>query len=173
MRAAKASLTHTGPHRYKFYSGPCASLAIVSFRSERRCGSSHFSGPGRPCHPAAFLGIFPSHFLVRLLPSLWSCCCSVALSCLTLSDPMDHSMPGFPVLTLSRSLLKLMSIESGCHPTTSSSVDPFTSCLQSFPASRSFPMSQLFASGGRSIGVSTSTSVLPMNIQGCTLESFG
>ena len=51
-----------------------------------------------------------------------------------------------------------------CHPTISSSVIPF-SCPQSFPASGSFPMSQLFASGGQSIGVSASTSVLPMNTQ--------
>ena len=52
-----------------------------------------------------------------------------------------------------------------CHPTTSSSVIPFSSCLQSFLASGSFPMSQFFASPGQSIGVSASTSVLPMNIQ--------
>ena len=52
-----------------------------------------------------------------------------------------------------------------CHPTISSSVIPFSSCLQSFPASGSFPMSQLFASGGQSIGASASASVLPMNIQ--------
>ena len=51
------------------------------------------------------------------------------------------------------------------HPTTSSSVVPFSSCLQSFPASGSFQMSQLFASGGQSTGVSASTSVLPMNTQ--------
>ena len=52
-----------------------------------------------------------------------------------------------------------------CHPTISSSVIPFSSCLQSFPASGSFPMSQLFTSGGQSNGVWTSTSVLPMNTQ--------
>ena len=52
-----------------------------------------------------------------------------------------------------------------CHPTISSSVVPFSSCPQSSPASGSFPMSQLFASGGQSIGVSASTSVLPMNTQ--------
>ena len=52
-----------------------------------------------------------------------------------------------------------------CHPTISSSVIPF-SCLQSFPASGSFPMSQFFTSGGQSIGTSASASVLPMNIQG-------
>ena len=50
-----------------------------------------------------------------------------------------------------------------CHPTISSSVVPFSSCLRSFPASGSFPVSQFFASGGQSIGVSAS--VLPMNIQ--------
>ena len=69
-----------------------------------------------------------------------------------------------------------------CHPTILSSVVPFSSCLQSFPASGSFPMSQFFTSCGQSIGVSASTSVLPMNIQdwfplGCTgwisLQSTG
>ena len=52
-----------------------------------------------------------------------------------------------------------------CHPTISSSAVPFSSCLQSFPASGSFPMSQLFPSGGQSIGVLALTSVLPMNTQ--------
>ena len=52
-----------------------------------------------------------------------------------------------------------------CHPTISSSVIPFSSCPRSFPASWSFSKSQFFASGGQSIGVSASTSVLPMNIQ--------
>ena len=52
-----------------------------------------------------------------------------------------------------------------CHPTISSPVVPFTSCLHSFPESGSFPMSQFFASGCQSIGVSASTSVLPINIQ--------
>ena len=53
-----------------------------------------------------------------------------------------------------------------CHPTISSSVVPFSSCLHSFPASGSFPVSQLFTSGGQSTGVSASASVLPLNIQG-------
>ena len=52
-----------------------------------------------------------------------------------------------------------------CHPTVSSSVVPFSSCLQSFSASGSLPMSRFFASGGQSTGVSASTPVLPMNIQ--------
>ena len=52
-----------------------------------------------------------------------------------------------------------------CHPMISSSVIPFSSCLQSFPASESFQMSQFFTSGGQSIGTSASATVLPMNIQ--------
>ena len=59
----------------------------------------------------------------------------------------------------------LCPLSQWCHPTISSSVIPFSSFLQSFPASGSFQMSQLFASGGQSIGVSASTSVLPVNIQ--------
>ena len=51
-----------------------------------------------------------------------------------------------------------------CHPTISSTVVPLSSCLQSFPASGSFPVSQFFTSGGQSIGVSASASLLPMNI---------
>ena len=72
----------------------------------------------------------------------------------------------FLSITNSWSLLKLMSIESWCHPTTSSSVIAIFFHLQSFPASESFPMNQFFTSGGQSIGVSASASVLPMNIQG-------
>ena len=72
----------------------------------------------------------------------------------------------FLSFTISQSLFKLMSIESAMHPIVSSSFAPFSSCLQSFPASESFPVSQLFASGGQSVGASPSASVLPMNIQG-------
>ena len=81
---------------------------------------------------------------------------SVAQSCPTLCDPMDCSTPGLPVHHQLPEPLKVMSIESGCHPTISSSVVPFSSHLQSFPASGSFPMSQFFTSGGQSIGASAS-----------------
>ena len=67
--------------------------------------------------------------------------------------------------TVSQSLLKLCPLSQWCHPTISSSVIPFSSCLQSFPASGSFPVSQFFVSGGQSIGASASVSVLPVNIQ--------
>ena len=68
-------------------------------------------------------------------------------------------------ITNSWSSLKPMTLSQWCHPTISSSVVPISSCPQSFPASGSFPVSQLFTSGGQSIGVLASTSVLPMNIQ--------
>ena len=68
-------------------------------------------------------------------------------------------------ITNSQSLLKLMSIEL-VMPSDHLILVPFSSCLQSFPASGSFPVSQFFASGGQSIGASVSASVLPMKIQG-------
>ena len=68
-------------------------------------------------------------------------------------------------ITKSQNLPKFMSLSQWGHPTISSSVVPFSSCPQSFPASESFQISQLFTSGGQSIGVSASASVLPMNIQ--------
>ena len=83
---------------------------------------------------------------------------SVTQSHLTRWDPMNCSTPGTLSITKSWSLLKLI-------PTLSSSVVPFSSHLQSFPASGSFPMSQFFTSGGQSTGVSASASVLPKNTQ--------
>ena len=68
-------------------------------------------------------------------------------------------------ITNSQSLHKIIPLSRWCHPTSSSFVIPFFSCLQSFPTSGSFSMSQFFASGGQSIGASASASVLPMDIQ--------
>ena len=93
-----------------------------------------------------------------------ACCCSVTQSCLTLCNPMDCSTPGFPV---SHHLLELAQthVSQWCHWTISSSVIPFSFWTQFFPASGSFPISRLFASGGQSIGASAAASVLPMNMQ--------
>ena len=91
---------------------------------------------------------------------------SVFQSCLTLCDPMDCSTPGLPVHPPTPGACSNSCPSSRwCHPTISSSVVPFSSCPQSFPESGSFPISQLFASGGQSIGASASASVLPMNTQ--------
>ena len=76
----------------------------------------------------------------------------------------EHAKPPCPSPT-PRAYSNTCSSSQCCHPTISSSVVPFPSCLQSFPASGFFPMSQFFISGGQSIGVSASASVLPMNIQ--------
>ena len=97
-------------------------------------------------------------------PIDWSICCSVAKS-LTLSTPWTAALQASLPLTISWSLPKFMSIELWCHLTISSSVALFF-CLQSFPASGSFPICQYFASDGQSIGVSALASVLPMSILG-------
>ena len=81
---------------------------------------------------------------------------------------LQHTRPPCPSPT-PRVYTNSCSLSRWCHPTISSSVIPFSSCLQSFPASRSFQMSQFFTSGGQSIGVSASTSVLPTNIQDWSL----
>ena len=110
--------------------------------------------------------LLPSSVLISLMFICIYQFSSVAQSCRTLCHPTDCSTPGFPVHHPPRACSN--SCPSSCwyHPTISSSVIPFSSCLQSFPASESFPVSQFFESGGQSIGASASASVLPMNIQG-------
>ena len=78
---------------------------------------------------------------------------------------LQHARPPCPSPT-PRVYSNSCPLSPGCHPTISSSVVPFSSHLQSFPASGSFPMSRLFASEDQIIGASASASVLPMNIQG-------
>ena len=93
-------------------------------------------------------------------------CCSVAKSCPILCNPMDSSTPGFPVLHISQSLLKLMSVELMMPSNHLILCCPFSSCLHSFPTLGSFPKSQLFTSSGQNIGVSASASGFPMTTQG-------
>ena len=92
---------------------------------------------------------------------------SVQFSHSVVSDSLQpHGLQhAYLSITNSQSLHKLMSIELVMSSNLSSSVVPFSSHLQSFPASGFFPVSQFFASGGQSIGVSASASVLPVNIQ--------
>ena len=77
---------------------------------------------------------------------------------------LQHARPSCPLSTPG-ACSNSCPLSPWCHPTISSLVVPFSSCLQSFPASGSFPKSQIFTSGGQSIGASASASVLPMNIQ--------
>ena len=98
-----------------------------------------------------FLKRFSSVYLlslVQLFVTPWTAACHASLS-----------------ITNSRCPPNPCPLCRWCHPTISSSVVPFSSCPQSFPASGSFQMSQLSASGSQSIGVSASASVLPMNVQ--------
>ena len=90
---------------------------------------------------------------------------SVAQSCPTLWDPMNCSTPGLPVhhQLLESTQTHVHWVSDAIQP--SSSVVPFSSCPQPFPESGPFQVSQLFESGGQSIGVSALTSVLPMNTQ--------
>ena len=86
------------------------------------------------------------------------------LSCVWLFDFMNSRLP-CPSPS-SRVCWNSCPLSRWCHPVIPSSVAPFPSCLQSFPVSGSFSVSQFFVSGGQSIGASASASVLPMNIQG-------
>ena len=126
-------------------------------------------GTGVGCH-ALLQGIFPTQGSNPGLPHcrtipyhLSHQFSSVTQSCPTLCDPVNRSTPGLPV---HHQLLEIA--QTHVHrvgDAISSSVIPFSSCPQSFPASGSFPMSQLFTSGGQDIGASASASVLPMNTQ--------
>ena len=113
-----------------------------------------------------FLDICGAHLCTS--KPLWSFS-SVQFSCSVVSDSLwphesQHARPPCPSPTPGVHSNSCPS-SRWCHPSILSSVVPFSSCPQSFPASGSFQMSQLFTSGGQSIGVSASASVLPMNIQ--------
>ena len=104
------------------------------------------------CSFVCLLSVFPTQF-----------------SCSVMSDSLrphglQHTRPPCPSPTPG-SCSNSCPSSRWCHPAVSSSVVPFSSCLQSFPVSVSFPVSQFFASNGQRIGVSASASVLPMNIQ--------
>ena len=113
----------------------------------------------------------------KLMSNTTSPFSSVQFSCSVASDSLwphepQHVRPPCPSPT-ARVYPNLCPLCQWCHPTTSSSVIPFSSCPQSFPASGSFPTSQLFASGGQSVGVSALTSVLPVNTQDWSLGWTG
>ena len=112
----------------------------------------------RPRSPVSFMAHQQPFKLLLLLFS-----CSVMSDSLQ-SHGLQHARLPCPSLSL-RVCSNSCSLNWWCHRTISSSVTPFSSCLQSFPASGSFPMSQYFASDGRSTGTSASASVLSVHIQ--------
>ena len=91
-----------------------------------------------------------------MFTSAWNSCCSVAKLCLTLQPyGLQHARLSYPSLS-PRICSNSCPLCQWCHPTISPSITLFSSCLQSFPAPGSFPMSQLFPSGGQSIGATVS-----------------
>ena len=95
----------------------------------------------------------------------WICCRSITQWCSLFATPWTAADQTPLSITNSQSFSNSYPLSQWCHPTTSSSVVPFSSCPQSFSASGSFLMSQLFASGGQSTGASASAAVLPVNVQ--------
>ena len=125
-----------GKHYSGSHHGSCGIFIGKPFNLEFFLSFSNF-----PCSVQSF-----SHVLLFVTP--WTAACQASLS-ITNSQAYSNSCPS----------------SRWCHPTISPSVVPFSSHLQSFPASGSFPRSQFFTSGGQNIGVSASASVLPTNIQ--------
>ena len=120
-----------------------------------------------PSHPKSTHRVFITNLLLFIFfPLFWCCCCSVTKLCPIPQDPMDCSMPGSPDLQY---LLEFAQIHvhwiEWCYLTISPTATPFFFCLQSFPASGSFPMSWLFASSGQSTGALALASVLPVSTQ--------
>ena len=114
------------------------------------------------------LDLLQHHFLNKYMYVLYVYS-SVQFSRSVVSDSLQphglqHARPPCPSPT-PRAYSNTCPLTRWCHPTISSSVVPFSPCLQSFPASGSFHMSQFFTWGGQSIGVSASALVLPMNVQ--------
>ena len=117
-------------------------------------------------YQALFL-VFEKYELIYYIEAR-RCCYSISKSCLTLCDPMDCNTPGLLLLNQLPELAQTHVHRVGDVIPPSHPLSPtFSSCLQSFPATGSFPMNQFFTSGGQSIAVSASApSVLPMNTQG-------
>ena len=144
-------------------SSPTAFVSVRSLVCTHRCKFTFTCLVG--CH-------LTSVFLARSLVTAAILCahtgCFSAVQSLSrvrlFETPMNHSTPGLPVHHQLPELAQTRPSSHWYHPAISSSVIPFSSCPQSFPASASFPMSLLFASGGQSIGVSASASLLPMNV---------
>ena len=144
-------------------------LAKIPFRDSNMLFICKPTDP-EPVIPATFAVGLPHSGSLSTHPNHWTArFSSVAQSCPTLWDPMDCSTPGLPVhhQLLEFSHTHIRWVDDAIQPShpLSPSVTHFFSCLQSFPASGSFPVSQFFSSSGQSIGVSASASVLPTNIQ--------
>ena len=143
----------------------------------KRGGKPESNGNGNNIPKLIELMYYVHSFSMHVLSNLkcscsetnWTCLFSCSVQSLShvrlfVTQGLQHARPPCPSPT-PRAYSNSFPLSRWCHPTISSSVVSFSSRLQSFPASGSFQMSQLFASGDQSIGVSASISVLPMKIQ--------
>ena len=164
---------------------PCSSVhGIFQARVLERVAISFSRGSSKPKDWTRVFRIVGRHFTIWassntwfLLAYIWVIfytifCCLLQfssvqlLSCVCLIGPHELQYSQLPCPSPTPGACSnSCPLSPWCQPTISSSVIPFSSCPQSFPASGSFPMSQLFSSGSQSIGASASASVLPMNIQ--------
>ena len=138
---------------------------LSSFSHFCQIQATRWGADGNPWSLPSFPPVWRDLCFSKLVTcAICSICCSVAKSCPTLCDPMlQHPRLFSPSLSF-RVCSNSCPLCQWCHPTISFSIAPFSSCPQSFPGS--FPMSWLFTTGGQSIVVLASASVLPMNIQG-------
>ena len=142
-------------------------LIKVQFTNEgtslKETGHSKLWGP---CHflCSTIFSLNMVHHNISFLKNHWENLINSVQSNSLWPHGLQHTRPPCPSPT-SGIYSNSCPLSQWCHPTISSSVVPFSSCLQSFPASRSFQMSQFFTSGGQHIRLSASTSVLLMNIQ--------
>ena len=139
-------------------------IAAIKIRVHISC-KDIFPGVGLHDHMVLIFLVFQGTSYTTFVGRIYHPINSVAQSCPTLVNAMDCSMTGFPVYHQLPEFAQIHVHQLWYHPIISSSVIPFFSSLQSFPASGSFQMIQLFTSGGQSTGASASASVLPMNIQ--------
>ena len=141
----------------------------MSKRHSHLCGKGFWNQADLNLNPGCLLSLCLAWGKSHIFVNLSSLLCLAQFSLSVMSDSLQphglqHTRLSCPSLT-PRACSNSCPLSQWCHPTISSSVIPF-SCPQFFPSSGSFQMSQLFVSGAQSIGVSASTSVLPMNTQG-------
>ena len=151
-------------YNWSYFIQACVPLPFVIVR-----GNLHFN---KTLHSVTCINCKLYTCLDSSISLSYSILCSVQFSQFSRSVVSDSSQPHGPQHArppcpspTPRACSNSPPLSRWCYPTILSSVVPFSSCPQSFPASGSFPMSQFFTSGGQSIGVSASTSVLPMNTQ--------
>ena len=148
------------------FADPCFIICFVCFGFCSMMFICNYWNRRSRTDKAIIITVFPGNLSIYSHHDTRLCCCSAAQNVWPLRPRgLQHARLLCPPVC-PRVCSKSCPLSRWCHPTISPSITPFSSCTQSFPASGSFPLSWLFASGGQTIGASASASVLPMNIQG-------